>query len=471
MPLDTASPSTGIGDRGPGLLVKPISTTEGSSLRRALGGRGIPGVPPLSFPRGRCRRNKPTAGCWTTLPLVTTRGSLGSSRPLGVRSIPSQHPGEAHPQTSLLLDLPDQELAKALGAVSANHRVSAVRVLGLLLRHRRGPPALSSHSRGGFPDSFGACGGSRSPLAPAPQHGGGSRPVQGPQPRGRGLVGLFRIGVPDYSERAFGEALANALIHRDFTRLGAVHAQWRDDQIEISNPGGFPEGVRLDNLLVTPPRPRNPLLADAFKRAGLVERTARGIDTIFYEQLRNGRPAPDYQRSTQTMSCSASQEARPILISSVSSPRRVKRDARPPWMRCFSLTRSGRNGRLIPPRRPGAFKIGDQARAVLSSLVESGLVESRGNRRGRIYHLSAAAYRGMGDKAAYIRQRGFEPIQQEQMVLQFVQRHGSISRSEAAELCRITDPQAYRLLRRLVEHASLKRSEGQGRSARYKAPD
>ena len=69
------------------------------------------------------------------------------------------------------------------------------------------------------------------------------------------------------------------------------------DRIEISNPGGFPEGVRLDNLLVTAPRPRNPLLADAFKRAGIVERTARGIDTIFYEQLRNGRPAPSYARS------------------------------------------------------------------------------------------------------------------------------------------------------------------------------
>jgi hypothetical protein len=68
--------------------------------------------------------------------------------------------------------------------------------------------------------------------------------------------------------------------------LGAVHFHWHPDRIEISSPGGFPEGVRLDNLLVTAPRPRNPLLADAFKRAGIVERTARGIDTIFYEQLR-----------------------------------------------------------------------------------------------------------------------------------------------------------------------------------------
>ena len=79
-----------------------------------------------------------------------------------------------------------------------------------------------------------------------------------------------------------------------------MHVQWHEDRIEISNPGGFPEGVRLDNLLVTPPRPRNPSLADAFKRAGIVERTARGIDTIFFEQLRNGRPAPSYERSSET---------------------------------------------------------------------------------------------------------------------------------------------------------------------------
>jgi len=67
------------------------------------------------------------------------------------------------------------------------------------------------------------------------------------------MVGMLRVGVPDYSERALREAVANALIHRDYSRLGAVHIQWHDDRIEISNPGGFPEGVRLDNLLVTPP--------------------------------------------------------------------------------------------------------------------------------------------------------------------------------------------------------------------------
>ncbi len=69
------------------------------------------------------------------------------------------------------------------------------------------------------------------------------------------MVGFLRVGIPDYPEQAFREGLANALIHRDYTRLGAVYVQWYEDRIEISNPGGFPEGVRLDNILVTPPGP------------------------------------------------------------------------------------------------------------------------------------------------------------------------------------------------------------------------
>lgn len=68
----------------------------------------------------------------------------------------------------------------------------------------------------------------------------------------------------------------------------------------LSNPGGFVEGVTLENLLVTDPRPRNPLLADIAKRLGLAERTRRGIDRIFKGLLRYGRPLPDYGRSNNT---------------------------------------------------------------------------------------------------------------------------------------------------------------------------
>jgi ATP-dependent DNA helicase RecG len=93
------------------------------------------------------------------------------------------------------------------------------------------------------------------------------------------------------------EAFVNSLVHRDYTRLGAVHVRLENDGLTISNPGGFVEGVNLGNLLVSEPRPRNPLLADIVKRIGLAERTGRGIDLIYEGLLRFGRPALDYSRS------------------------------------------------------------------------------------------------------------------------------------------------------------------------------
>ena len=262
--------------------------------------------------------------------------------------------------------------------------------------------------------------------------------------------------MPDYSERALREALANALIHRDYQRLGAVHFQWHPDRIEVSSPGSFPEGVRLDNLLVTAPRPRNPLLADAFKRAGIVERTARGIDTIFYEQLRNGRPAPSYDRSDAASVTvvipggDANLDFVRLLVTESQSGRLLGVDEllllNALWRDRSFVTEGA--ARLV--QKPEA-----DARATLHRLVEAGLVEERGQKRGRTWHLSAAAYRALGDKAGYVRQRGFEPLQQEQMVLQYVDKHGRITRREAAELCRVASHQARDLLGRLVGRGKL----------------
>ena len=78
----------------------------------------------------------------------------------------------------------------------------------------------------------------------------------------------MNVGVPNDSAASLREGLANAPIHRDHTRNGGAHVQWRANRIDISNLCGLPEGVRLDKLLTTPPRPRDPLSTDARKRAG-----------------------------------------------------------------------------------------------------------------------------------------------------------------------------------------------------------
>ena len=50
----------------------------------------------------------------------------------------------------------------------------------------------------------------------------------------------------------------------------------------------------------------------------------------------------------------------------------------------------------------------------------------------------------------YVHQRGFEPLQQEQMILQYLEKHDRITRKEVASLCRLNPNQAYRLLHKLV---------------------
>jgi hypothetical protein len=61
--------------------------------------------------------------------------------------------------------------------------------------------------------------------------------------------------------------------------------------------------VRHDELATTEPRPRNHALADAMKCIGVVERSGRGVDTIYRDMLRYGRPEPTTGASMRRTWC------------------------------------------------------------------------------------------------------------------------------------------------------------------------
>ena len=437
-------------------ISSPVATTAGKYLRRAIGGDGKPCCLPMFFHEMHARQADRGAEDYSAL--VLPDAGWDALDPLEFerfrRSIRENRGGDQS-----LLNLPDIELAKALGAVEANGKVQNIRVLGLLLFGKEASiqRLLPTHEvafqvlagqRVEVNDFF------RWPLLRVMEEC--ERRFAGRNREEEVMVGLFRIGVPDYSLAAFREALANALIHRDYTRLGAVHVQWHTDRLEISNPGGFPEGVRLDNLLVTAPRPRNPLLADAFKRAGIVERTARGIDTIFYEQLRNGRPAPSYERSNEAavVVVLPGGQANLEFVRLLAEESRAGHDLGLDDL--LILNAVWQNRRLNTEEAARLTqKPENDARTTLNRLVEIGLVEPRGERKGRTWHLSAATYRRLGKPTAYIRQHGFEPLQHEQMILQYLDKYGKITRAQATALCRLSVNQAYRLLKSLEKRGIL----------------
>lgn len=284
-------------------------------------------------------------------------------------------------------------------------------------------------------------------------------------------VGLFRVGVPRVDKQAFREALANAFVHRDYARLGAVHVKLDDRELTISNPGGFVEGLTPANILRSPPRPRNPALADAFKRVGLVERTGRGVDRIYREVVRFGRPRPSYAQSDRTMVVLQipAAEADLALLRHIIAAENEGRTLPTISLIALSVLRDLRRvdvdemSELLHVDRA-------EAKSALEGLMEAGLVEAHGRTRSRTYTLAKRIYAEQGDATGYDRQVGPSADAQADQVVAFVKEHGQTKRAEIAELCRLSPDQATRLLTRLVESGRLVR-EGQKRGARYRLPE
>jgi len=270
------------------------------------------------------------------------------------------------------------------------------------------------------------------------------------------LIDGVRIGVPRYDRAGIREAINNALVHRDYTRLGAIHVQLHDDHVRVSNPGGFVEGVGPHNLLVTEPRPRNPLLADIFKRVGLVERTGRGVQTIYRGQLRNGRRPPDYTLSTE-VGASVLLDSGPADLDfvrlTVEAGRRLERELA--LGELFALWQAHREGVTTPDMLANALQRSpEQVAQVLEDLAREGLLDvSRG-----LYRIPSTLY---------ARAQAAEPTRSpEELILGYVRQHGRITRREVMAICDVNKDQAVYLLQTLVRKGLL-RLVGKGRGAYY----
>ena len=249
-----------------------------------------------------------------------------------------------------------------------------------------------------------------------------------------------------------------------------MHIQFHPDHLFIANPGGFVQGITLDNLLIHEPKPRNPCLADACRRIGLVEKTGRGIDKIYLGQLWYGRPLPDYSSSDHEVvrlylrGGKASLEFAAFVYEEDKAGRPLALDE------LLILNQLQHERRLDAPTVGKLTQRGETyARSVLERLVERGLVEPRGEKRGRIYMLSAPIYQRLGLPAGYVRAHGFDPVRQEAMVIEYVKAHGQITRRDATELCSLSDDQASHLLRNMVKKELLE-SRGQKRGSYYVLP-
>jgi len=91
--------------------------------------------------------------------------------------------------------------------------------------------------------------------------------------------------VWEYPLEAVREVVINAVIHRDYREQSDSIIKIFNDRIEIYNPGRLPKGIIVNQLLDGDyvSTPRNLLIADMFKEAGIIEKYGGGIKRILNE--------------------------------------------------------------------------------------------------------------------------------------------------------------------------------------------
>ena len=60
------------------------------------------------------------------------------------------------------------------------------------------------------------------------------------------------------------------------------HQQY-PDSITITNAGGFPSGVDMNNILTVNSVPHSKLMSEILQKTGLVERSGQGVDKMFLQ--------------------------------------------------------------------------------------------------------------------------------------------------------------------------------------------
>ncbi len=105
--------------------------------------------------------------------------------------------------------------------------------------------------------------------------------------------------VPEYPVEAIREALINAICHRNYTDPGTIQVRIYDDRLEIWNPGLLPPDLTIEQLYHEhASHPRNPRLASAFHRVGLIERWGTGTIRIINLSLAHGLSRPEFAAET-----------------------------------------------------------------------------------------------------------------------------------------------------------------------------
>lgn len=445
-----------------------VATISGKTIHRRLKANGEPENIPLYPSMFATRLSDLRLLDYSAMPLL--QSSIKDFDPIEVERLKrliTAYNGEKN-----LLDLADEDLYKALGLVREQNNTLYPTITGILLVGKIDAIKMHVPTHAAV---FQVLEGTEVknnddlvlPLLQTIERLNNNLEARNPEEEIQ--MGLFRMSIPEFDKRAIREALVNAFSHRDYSKMGRVRVTVNDDGLTIANPGGFIEGVSINNLLTAEPHGRNPQLADALKRIGLAERTGRGIDRIYEGSLLFGRPLPDYTASTSVTVSLFIQRSKPDKQIAQLVSNEQNRLGRPLSLNSLLVLNALKDlPKSTVSQIAEAINISEIViKAILDNYIGAGIVEGFGNGKNKTYILSPKVYRTQAAKIGYVRQVDIDETRYPELIINLAKNTDFLSRADVVQLLHVSPSKAYNLLKKLVEQGILE-PVNKGHYAKYR---
>ncbi|WP_152268037.1 RNA-binding domain-containing protein [Agriterribacter humi] len=225
---------------------------------------------------------------------------------------------------------------------------------------------------------------------------------------------LFPDEVDQFDPYIIRESLNNCIAHQDYTLNGKINVVEREDaMLTFINAGSFiPESVEHVIKSDAPEsRYRNPFLANAMLNLNMIDTTGSGIKRMFVIQRKKFFPLPDYDLSKNKVQVT--------IVGRVLDLKYAIKLAQMPDLLLDEIM-------LLDKIAKGKSITDEEAKRLkVKRLIEG---------RKPNYYISSSVAGVTGEKATYIKQRGFKDEHYKRMILEYIDKYGWASKTNIDEL-------------------------------------
>ena len=249
-------------------------------------------------------------------------------------------------------------------------------------------------------------------------------------------IGLFKLRIPQFPLEGVREAVLNALTHRDYQNPGEVLVRHSANELVVTSPGGFVDGITPENILRHEAVPRNRTLANALVKLRLVESSGIGRRRIFRSALIYGKRRPEYTTDGHSVTLrifnQGAHEALARLIARLDS-----QGADVGLDQLLVLDALRGQDFIDMAQAADVLQLSkDDARRVLEGMCQPpiSLIERKGHTASATYHLAKGIATELKGKAAYTKTRGLNPVRYAEMLREYLNDHQQVGNAKPEDI-------------------------------------